>query len=242
MSHKFLSFIFLAAFIFSFSCSRIEEKKESVNEKILIAYVQKCIALADKNISNLSSDVLKLDGMSSSKVRHLLNNLGGMPNLNYLEIGVWKGSTWVSALFQNQNNLISAVAIDNWCQTGTASFFLENSNRYLKELKDKYQVITADSFNLKKEGIFKNPVNVYFYDGEHTKADQKAAFTYYNDILDDVFVAIVDDWNFEGVPEGTKEAFKELNYKVLFETILPANHNGDRANWWNGLYVAVIRK
>jgi hypothetical protein len=56
------------------------------------------------------------------------------------------------------------------------------------------------------------------------------------------WIAIVDDWNFPEVPLGTKAAFEKLNYRVLFEVVLPAQHNGDVANWWNGLYVAVIHK
>lgn len=46
------------------------------------------------------------DRMSSPKVRHLLNNLCSLPSTSYLEIGTWKGSTWISALFQNQKSVI----------------------------------------------------------------------------------------------------------------------------------------
>jgi len=60
--------------------------------------------------------------------------------------------------------------------------------------------------------------------------------------LDDTFISIIDDWNWKGVQTGTKQAFKKLGYEILFEKILPANFNQDRQNWWNGLYVAVIRK
>lgn len=88
----------------------------------------------------------------------------------------------------------------------------------------------------------KEPVNIYFYDGSHTKLSQEMAFTYYNDILDQVFVAIVDDWNRPVVQAGTKKAFEKLNYRILFEIAMPGLKNNDAKNWWNGLYIAVIKK
>ena len=34
----------------------------------------------------------------------------------------------------------------------------------------------------------------YFYDAGHLEQDRYDAFVKYDDLLDDVFVAIVDDW------------------------------------------------
>ena len=164
--------LFLLLLLASVSCSREVEKKENLNAEMLVSYVKKCILLADQNISKLSPEILAMEGMSSSKVRHLLNNLGELPNLNYLEIGVWKGSTWVSALFNNIHNLNSAVAIDNWFLIDQ-SYFFENNAKFLTEQKEKCKIISEDSFKLDKKPIFDHPVNVYFYDGEHTKEDQK---------------------------------------------------------------------
>src|SRR5579872_3190335 len=56
---------------------------------ILINHVQKSIKNAERGISKLSKDVLGIDGLSSSKVRHFLNNICSIPGTNYLEIGVW---------------------------------------------------------------------------------------------------------------------------------------------------------
>jgi hypothetical protein len=68
------------------------------------------------------------------------------------------------------------------------------------------------------------------------------AFVYYNDVLDDVFIGVIDDWNIEAVREGTFAAFAKLKYEVLYEQALPARYNGDKDQWWNGYYVAVIPK
>ncbi len=68
------------------------------------------------------------------------------------------------------------------------------------------------------------------------------AFTYFDPILDDLFIAVVDDWNWDDVKTGTRLAFEKLDYHVLYEVELPASANGDTLNWWNGLYVAVISR
>ena len=47
--------------------------------------------------------------MASGKVRHLLNNLAAR---RYLEVGVWKGATFVAACYGRR--LESATAIDNF--------------------------------------------------------------------------------------------------------------------------------
>jgi hypothetical protein len=90
--------------------------------------------------------------------------------------------------------------------------------------------------------LFSNPINLYFYDGDHTTLAQEKAFTYFNGIFDNIFIAVIDDWNFVGVPEGTYAAFAQLDYTILFETTLPARCVNDCDNWWNGIHIAVIRK
>lgn len=221
----------------------LHEPKNSIHlskEQLLINHLKNSIELGSQEKSNLNQNILNIQGMSSPKVRHFLNNLCTLPNSSYLEIGVWKGSTFVSALYQNQNTISQAIGIDNWSEFGgPLKEFLSNTAYFLSNAK--YQFHPVDSFTIDKS-IFKQPVNIYFYDGTHTPLAQELAFTYYNDILDDVFIAVVDDWNSDDVKNGTYAAFKKLNYEILFEQILPANFNGDIENWWNGLYVAVIRK
>ena len=183
--------------------------------------------------------------MSSPKVRHLLNNLCTLPETSYLEIGSWKGSTWVSALYNNKDTLSQAISIDNWSHFGGEDNFKANCTRFLPGVP--YKTYSADCFALDIHEVCPIPVNIYFYDGEHTALAQEMAFTYYDEILDDVFIAIVDDWNWDMVQNGTRAAFEKLDYQILYERILPAKwneekQNFDMENWWNGLYIAVIKR
>lgn len=207
----------------------------------LIEHVQKSIDLANNHQSKLPLSVLQIDGMSSNKNRHFLNNICALEDINYLEIGVWKGSTFFSALYNNYN-IQTATAVENWSlDSYTATHFFSNKDKFKRNLPTQLVIFEQDCFSIPLSN-FKQPIQIYFYDGRHETEDQRKAFTYFNPILDDLFIAIVDDWNHPPVPEGTRIAFEELGYVIHQEWILPAHYNGDLDLWWNGLYVAVVGK
>jgi hypothetical protein len=206
----------------------------------LVEHVKKSIANAEVLKSHLKEAQLKIPGMSSEKVRHFLNQLCGLPDCTYLEVGSYKGSTLIGALYGHQKTLLEATACDNWSEfEGPRSEFLENCDNFLSGYP--LFIHECDSFNLDLRSIT-YPVKVYFYDGNHSFEAQEKAFTYYDAVFEDLFVAVVDDWNWSDVREGTFAAFKKLGYKILFEKYLPARFNQDTENYWNGLYVVVISK
>ncbi len=215
--------------------------KLSLLETTLIDHVKDSISLAEQHISKLTPEILAMPGMSSTKNRCLLNNIVRLQKTNYLEIGTWQGSTLVSALYGNEKSLNHAFVIDNWSQFGGPyQEFLNNCKLYIEHAP--LSIFSHDCFSLQPQSFINQLINVYFYDGGHTAIDQERAFTFYNDILDDVFICIVDDWNWGHARSGSFKAFEKLNYQVLYEVYLPANFNGDQENWWDGFYVAVIRK
>lgn len=211
--------------------------------KLVVQHVQSSIRKADKGISKLDTSVLTLEGMSSAKNRHLLNNLCNRPHTRYLEIGVWMGSTWVAALYDNKENIEDAIAIDNWSKFGgPRDKFFENCQKYLPGYN--YRVYSEDSFRLDLASSFHSqlPINVYFYDGDHSALSQELALTYYDSVLDNVYILVVDDWNREEIRQGTFSALRKLKYDIAYQVSLPSSKINDYHTWWNGLYVAVIRK
>lgn len=210
------------------------------SENSLISHVKQSIENAEKGISKLSNDVLSIEGMSSPHIRRFLNNLCSLNGARYLEIGCLKGSTLVSALYGNQGTLSDAVAIDNWSEfQWSRDIFLHNVHTHLPQCP--VRIFETDCFSLDIAQAFHQPVNIYFYDGGHSETAHKEAFTYFDPILDDLFVAVVDDWNWEHVRQGTLSAFRELNYEILFERTFYTPYNCDHHSWWNGLYIAVIK-
>ncbi len=220
----------------------IKPKNKSVFESpdLLVQHVKESLELAEKEISKLNTfsglDVLSIQGMSGIKGRHLLNNIHAIDNANALEVGSWRGSTLVSS---NYRNNINSLAIDNWSQfNGPKNEFFENYKKHMGKLPN---FIDEDCFKIDLSKV-NTPVNIYFYDGEHSYNSQYLAFKYYNTVFSKYFIAIVDDYNLKDVQKGTQDAFKELNYKVYFEKYLPTAYNGDYYTWWDGLYVAVVEK
>jgi len=235
MKNTYKIFFFLIFISLSLQ-AEIQYDSPSAEEIKLIEFVEESIQKAYQGISQLDSSVYEIIGASSRKVRDLLNNLCSNSNTRFLEIGCWKGSTLISALYKNQSSVDLAVAID----IAPDRDFALNTTKFLPP--NFFQFYSADCFAIDPLQIIPTPINVYFYDGEHYFMDQELAFTYYNSVLDNLFIAIIDDWNWENVKNGTYSAFDKLNYTILYENELPARFNGDVEQWWNGIYIAVIRK
>ncbi len=236
LNSLFLLFATLAAPLIGKGSPTLTQK-----EQTYIQHVISCIEKAENFQSKITEDILLLPGMSGKKGRHFLNNLCSMPDIYYLEIGTYKGSTLVSALYGNQMTVAQAIAVDNWSQFGGPSDeFLTNIQRFIPY--PQLTFIDADSFSVPIAETFSHPINIYFYDGHHGSNEQTWAFTYYNSILDDLFIAIVDDWNWGHVRDSTFTAFAHLPYEILFQREIFTGGNGDPEGWWNGMYVAVIRK
>jgi hypothetical protein len=214
----------------------------SQTEQLYYNHIVKSIDNADAGISKLNNSILALQGMSSSKVRHFLNNLCSMPGSFYLEVGSWKGSTFVSALYGNEDSIIDAVTMDDWSETGEGSQveFLKNCSTYLANRR--YKFYATDAFSLDKRSAFNAPMNIYFYDGNHDLLAQELALTYYDDVLSDPFILVVDDWNWQNTQVGTLKALIKLNYTCLYSREFLTKSNEDKANWWNGVFVALVRK
>jgi hypothetical protein len=200
--------------------------------------VDHSITNAQVGFSKLDKSVLDLPGYSSPMVRHLLNNLASYPGINYLEIGTHKGSTFCSALYKNLLN--SAYAIDN------ASEFGDYRNEFLRNVKkfaphQQFTFLDEDCFELDLKKI-EHSINLYFYDGNHSFESQRSAIEYFAPVLDDVFILIVDDWNWEQVRDGTVAGMRNAEMSYLHTQYLFSEKEGDPNSWWNGLCVAVVEK
>jgi hypothetical protein len=203
-----------------------------------VAHIEACVEKAEAGVSNLCPEILALEGMSGLKTRHLYNNLVAFDGARYLEIGCWKGSTLAAAMYLNNAKI---VAIDDFSdfEDGTAKKTLldiietykgSNSVRFLE--KDCFQV---DSASLPK-------FNIYMYDGDHSKESHFKALTHYYNCLDDTFIFIVDDWNWQQVKTGTIEAIHTLNLKVLHKIQIESDSYPDKEGYWNGVLICVLQK
>jgi hypothetical protein len=106
----------------------------------LVASVERALVQAQLGISKLDKSIFFLNGMSSPKVRHFLNNLCELPDTQYLEIGSWRGSTIISALYDNHTTVSEAICIDNFSEfhnTNGDDSSIFNSNPLINMLDEE---------------------------------------------------------------------------------------------------------
>jgi len=199
---------------------------------------------AENNISKITNDIINMEGMSGTKTRHFYNNLLNTEDARYLEIGTWKGSSVCSAMCGNKATVI---CIDNWSEFGgPKSEFLINFEKFKGENKATF--IENDCYKVDVSTLPK--FNIYMYDGNHTNESHYNALLHYYNCLDDVFIFIVDDWNWKDVRDGTFNSIQKLNLKVLYENEIKTTNNDthpewgspEQQEWHNGIYVAILQK
>lgn len=208
-----------------------------------ISFIDEAVRMADNNESKCTQDILQLDGMSGNKTRHLYNNLcawkkpDGSP-LRYLEIGCFKGSSTVSALYKN--NCLSTV-IDNWSQFGgQRHVFEDNLEKYIDDWKTNVQIIEEDCFNMSIHPE-NGPFDIYMYDGDHDHESHEKAITAMWDYLADTCIIIVDDWaRWDFVRTGTLAGLSKVKHELLHKVERPGED--DKNGYWNGFALFLIKK
>lgn len=210
----------------------------------LIKHVNNSFENVENNISKLPEEILNIEGMSGTKTRHLYNNICSLSDANYLEVGTWKGSSFISSLYRNS---VNAIAIDNWAEfNGPKQEFIENVNRFIDY---KYNFIEKDSFEITQDDIFDiyKSVDIYLYDGCHEYESHKKAITHFSKFLSKFSIIMIDDWRPDGVWEkvqrGTYDGLKESDLIVhhFVERITHQEING-KSEYWNGIGVFVCEK
>jgi len=200
--------------------------------------------------SKLTPEIHNRPSMSSEKVRHLLNNLGGcFSKTVYLEVGTWQGVSLISALYDND---VEAYVVDDWsygkagwCE-GDKTFI---KNAFQKNVQDftpnaKIKLIEESSLKVNLDN-FENKVNYLFYDADHTYKGQYRSLMHLYPILANTFICVIDDWSSEempGVQRAAYDAFHDSNCCIVKKWELPHNGNADPELWWNGLFVGIVRK
>ena len=204
---------------------------------------------------NDPSAYYNVEGLTSARVRHFLNNLCSQEGAVYLEVGVYAGSTFCAAV-QN-NDMVAAYANDNWSQSNlqparedfnlslqnvTVDTFVKNlqENITTDSLDFDIQVLKGDSSGLGKKD-FKHDVNIIFYDGDNSEHKMREFFINMLDFTEDVFTLVIDDANIQKNVAITKRFIDAMGLKILYEREL-LNDLEDPEMWWNGLYVVVLSK
>mgnify|MGYP001262604368 FL=1 len=208
--------------------------------------------------TKLSDEIKFMSGMSGRKYRYFINNLISLiKDPRYLEIGCWAGSTACSALYGNK---LKAVCIDNWLKFETEEHVkkIYNTKDQKKEFETNIKKIITNEIDFKFiESDFRKvdykqigKFNIYCYDALHDEKSQYDGISFVQPALDDVFILIIDDWNWPEVRKGTLESIKSLKIEVISKIEIKTTQNnnmprllvGQFSEWHNGYFIAVCEK
>lgn len=245
-----LSSQFLISEELSLFYQKSNDKPRSAYEEMLVKHTktsfEKSLALESKLTGHTFSEVSEslrwrsvtiphyhyLNDLNKINFYHLLNNLCSLEGASHLHIGLLGGDSYISALYGNQSLLKQQIGVD-WFQECPKEIFLANCDQYLDS--DLYQIIESGCFDTDKS-LIKDPIDIYFYDADHSLIGHENAITYYDDVFADVFIAVIDDWDCPWIRGATFKAFTKLKYCVLYQNAIPS------VGVDNGQYIAVIRK
>jgi hypothetical protein len=207
-----------------------------------VARVKAALAAALVGESGIDPQILKIPGMSGRCYRHFINNLvRTTPDARYLEVGTWAGSTLCAAI---SNNCVSAAAIDNWSEFGGPKALFESHLAQFKTPEAHVRFIESDFRAVDFSGLGR--FNIYLFDGPHEYRDQYDGLDLALPALEEQFVLIVDDWNWEHVREGTRRAMQANRLSTLhsieIRSTLDNSHpiiSCELSDWHNGYFFCV---
>jgi len=225
--------------------NKIEEYKKLVDS---------AISLADKETSKVANlNVLQVYGLTSSRIKHLIHNLVDNPNTNYLEVGVYRGSTIIVAAVSRCN---SCIGIDNfsynpysaetWKQEGW-----NNVRNAMHDCIEKYRVqhkvkiIEQDVLtNINKYNNFiDTKQDVIFFDID-TFSPEQIENTLGNVLTvgNDTFILLMSNINKDKTVVALKNVLAKENITIDHEVLVRSSGRGNDNNWWNGVGVYVLSK
>lgn len=209
-----------------------------------IEAIKEAIEKAKNHQSKMDETAWSVPALSSLKIRHLMNNLGGI-STRYLECGVHKGGLFCSTI-RNNPNLNAAFYIDSF---ESDSITGENVRDEFKNNAIKCISIDDTALFGTVDDTFRVPNNIrsmrntdlYLYDAAHDYESQRKAMTHFLPAMADEFIVCVDDFDWDDVARGTIDGIKDSGCEVLFEEIWEGNDH-DNNGAWNGFYVALLKK
>lgn len=222
-------------------CDKIEEKKDTYDYTDMTKHVVDCIAK-----SGIPKVNINISGLTSSRVQTLLNSLASKCGA-YLEIGSYLGATASAVLY---NNPIKAYLIDKWeeqiqpsrddIQTEANDYdtFVHNISSYVKS--SDVRIFKQDMLSVNLQEI-DSKIDMFMYDGPHDAKSTADAIKYYWPALAKEAILVFDDANWETVVEGVRNGLQEVEAQVVYEKMMLNSEENPR-EWWNGLYILVIKK
>jgi hypothetical protein len=218
----------------------------------LTNHIDESIHWGEMEVSKLTQDVMDIHGITSNKVRCFLNNICSIGG-NYLEIGVFRGATFCSAIYGND---IHAIGLDNFASPNLMPMGV--SQKLATYLKQNIDTPPQEDFinNVKRFGVT-GKIDVYktdyttfdysqlpkldivFYDGDTRFHDQYVTLKKVVPQFNKQTILIMDDWNWNSGAFGKVVEEENLiitHYREIF------TNGEDMDSFWNGLGIFLFER
>lgn len=238
--------------------------------------IEEAIEFASKK-ENLIEDteIIKLlhfppHAMSTRHSQLLFNRLCSTlkDKTNYLEVGIFRGSSFFSAAYNNTGNFYGVDDFSKYCRNSkkggkhsydTESKALNHINKYIKKLSSdntKINFINHDCWDIEHlRNNLKDKIDIFFYDGDHSYESQSKILSHFSEFLADEIILIIDDYFCESiiknVQDGTQHAIKNSDFNIVKEFTLKNKKLDKNAKyserqeanlWHNGFYIAHLKR
>jgi hypothetical protein len=218
----------------------------------LIKHIDNSLEWGQLEVSKLTLDVMNIHGITSNKIRCFLNNICSIGG-TYLEVGVFRGATFCSAIYGNE---VHAIGLDNFASPNLMPMGV--SQKLASYLKQRIDISPQEDFinNVKRFGnpehldVYKTDymsfdytqlpkLDIIFYDGDTRYNDQYNVLKKLLPQFSDKTILIIDDWNWGSGAFGKiceEENLYIAHQREIFTT------GEDMDDFWNGIGVFLIEK
>lgn len=216
-------------------------------------WVKASLEMADNERSKLSEREREIHGLSSTRLRCLINNLCAAEKCSYLEIGAYKGSTLIAAA---RGNDVKVVGVDSflyddreankWAPEG---FIWDNMKSQLEANINTYRlqpdVVNGEDISIiqsdfKTAELPKNTFSVCFFDVSPVNGDSYDAF------FEHVLPALTQSSVVVFSQQSNNDHAKQLNEALIkhetkvnsqFSEVRISGTNADATKYYSGIRV-----
>ena len=216
----------------------------------LTKHIDQSIHWGEREVSKLTQDVMNIHGITSNKIRCFLNNICSIGG-TYLEIGVFRGATFCSAIYQND---IHAIGLDNFASPNLMPMGV--SQKLANYMKQRIDVPPQEDFlnNVKQFGnpekldVYKTDyttfdyselpkLDIIFYDGDTRFRDQYVTIKKLIPLFSKETILIMDDWNWNS---GAIDRLISEEGLIITHQREIITSGEDMNSFWNGLGIFLI--
>lgn len=191
-----------------------------------------------ENAQKNQSNIMEQYDYCPRKILHFLNNIVSYHDSRLLRIGI----SCISSFMYGNKAKIICIPPDN----SELGFDKMSFLKMFEKFKGDNEAIFIDMDWLEVDTTTLPQFNMYMCDGNHNSYNRLKCLLHYYSCLDEIFIFIINQWNFNAVKMETKDLFKNVNLKVLYEKEIIINFKPPSSElqdtWWNGIYVAILQK